>query len=126
MTAGGDCFESALMFLALLDTEVEAGIFLVHGVVRHPDSGLRHVHAWVERHEDGRAPEVIDHANGLRYEGSAVTYYAIGGITQTVKYTPREARRLAVETEHFGPWDAALNRVQDEAVRTLTEENHGR
>lgn len=122
MNADGDCFETALMFLAQLDMEDETGIYLVHGIVRRDTDGLRHVHAWVERHEDGHAPKVIDTSNGRMLEVSAIPYYAIGKITQTIRYTPHEARRLAVKTEHFGPWNAALNRVQDEAVRTLTEE----
>ena len=118
----GDCFEVALHFAMNLrgdDDEYR----VVHGwpIGQGPIAGLRHAHAWIERHDPipANLPEhfarvgpdfftvCIDRSNGKDVELPRTLYYGIGHIRpdECSYYTPAEAMALAVRSGHFGPWD---------------------
>lgn len=122
MTAKGDCFEVALHFVMdrhFADDEYR----VVHGwpIGQGKIAGVRHAHAWIERHDPipANLPEhfqrigpdfwvtVIDRSNGKDVELPRPLYYGIGHIRpeECRYYTATEAAALAVRTGHFGPWD---------------------
>lgn len=124
---GGDCFEAALRFVVSRRITGDDHMFtLVHGVVARPSDGLRHVHAWIEIEDKRGKVLCLNVATGARMVSPKDVYYRAGEIDpeNTVRYSFYEAAMLAVTTENGGPWDSALSSVQDEAVRTLTEESN--
>lgn len=105
----GDCFVVAFK---LCD---ENEWMLCHGTVTRAADGVRHEHAWVEVRGklsvpvDGRVVEVpsvlaVDRANGHDVTLPALAFRNLGQISDVVEYTPDEARALALQTGHFGPW----------------------
>ena len=105
----GDCYEAAfgwifrhcLNFTA--DRKGDSNIFLVHGEVTGQGKieGVKYGHAWVE---DGGT--VIDQSNGRNLVMPRQIYYRLGKIgTNIHRYTPEQARKKAVTTGVYGPWD---------------------
>ena len=110
--ATGNCAASALWGCETLQTKYGIDlpdIRVVHGLVTGTGGGIegvRYGHAWVEY--EGIA---FDFAQGGDPVSVPVeTYYAVGQIDplETVRYSVREARRLAVQHRHYGPWDDYL------------------
>ncbi|MEI6035676.1 MAG: hypothetical protein WCS65_15535 [Verrucomicrobiae bacterium] len=78
------------------------GILLAHGEVtgQGPIAGIRYGHAWAEIGD-----AVVDPSNGRIVCARKDAYYALGKITGgVVRYSPEEARRMMLETLHYGPW----------------------
>jgi hypothetical protein len=78
---------------------------LVHGEVtgQGPIAGIRYGHAWAEIGD-----AVIDPINGRIVCARKHAYYAIGKITGSVaRYSPTDARRMMLDTLHYGPWEEA-------------------
>jgi hypothetical protein len=118
----GDCFEAVLSFAMARDLDGDRDRWTVcHGVVEStlpPTEGIRHVHAWIE-YEQWGVTFVRNVATGNEMETPACIYYDAGRITKVVRYTVAEAMKAALEHDHYGPWDEALNRVQDAALTAL-------
>jgi len=105
----GDCFVVA--FRLVMDME---GATLVHGEVSHGDfPELRFTHAWIEQQVEllpgVRMTLVIDRSNGRNVQIPKELYYLFGRIVdepgKLARYTRDQARRMAFETGHYGPWD---------------------
>jgi len=97
----GDCYEAAAMFV--IGNAFCPGIVLAHGEVTGQGkiAGIRYGHAWVEIGD-----AVIDPSNGRKICMRRDAYYAIGKITgSVVRYAPHDARRMMLETHHYGPWE---------------------
>lgn len=101
--APGLCFPRAVDFLVAGPGDME----LVHGLVRHPELGYRHVHAWCELKD-----QVIDNSLRRKLMLSRIQYYLIGSITYIKRYNMDEALELMDEAGHYGPWDELLNAYQ--------------
>jgi hypothetical protein len=100
---GGDCYEAAARYIidhALMGKE--KGLVLVHGIVtgQGPIRGIQYGHAWVENGD-----EVIDKSRGRDIHLPKAVYYALGNISETIRYTPEETRRKLLDTGNYGPWD---------------------
>ena len=103
----GNCYEAAARFV--IGNARCPEIRLVHGEVtgQGPIAGIRYGHAWVEIGD-----AVIDPSNGRIVCARKDAYYAIGKITGGVAlYSPAEARRLMLETLHYGPWETPRKMV---------------
>ena len=105
MNSGGDCYEAAGKYMWKGCQSGRCNLILVHGEVQGqgPLSGVTYGHAWVL---DGGT--VIDVSNGRNLQLPQVIYYAIGqidNIGNIHEYTWKEARRLIIDYEHWGPWD---------------------
>jgi len=107
MRADGDCFVTAFHLFVLDEGLVTFPDHarLVHGLVTHPQLGIKHLHAWVE--VDG---VVFDFSNGHRVIMDRAGYYSAGGIEEgdVVRYLRREAMGMVVATKTYGPWDEYL------------------
>lgn len=101
--SGGDCYQAAFN----LATAGGKGLSLYHGTVTGQGalSGVPYGHAWVER-EGSPFATVLDHSNGRELEMPAPVYRAIGRARDLRRYSPEEARALALRTGHYGPWPA--------------------
>ncbi|ORJ61316.1 hypothetical protein [Geothermobacter hydrogeniphilus] len=106
----GDCFVAAFNFA--LDTPDE--MILVHGEVSHGDfPALRYTHAWVEQQIELRPGVkmtlVHDPSNGRHVQIPKELYYLLGRIVdepgKLARYSQNQARRKALATGHYGPWD---------------------
>ncbi len=97
----GDCFEVA--FLAawkLADSGVDVSLVHSRPLGQGKISGRRHAHGWIEVGD-----AIIDHSNDKEVVVRRELYYAIARFQEEpLRYSFDEARRLAVETEHYGPW----------------------
>ena len=101
----GDCYEAAARFV--IGNSLCPGIVLAHGEVtgQGPIAGIRYGHAWAEIGE-----AVIDPSNGRIVCTRKDAYYGIGKITGgVVRYSPAEARRLMLDTLHYGPWESVVS-----------------
>jgi hypothetical protein len=112
-TGDGNCFQEALDNLVAHESWM-----LVHGLVKHPQTGLYHWHAWneyTERHEleyNGVKHTVelhicYDSSNGNSeklMELPQPLYYNAGQIINVRRYTLEEALPHMRETMHMGPW----------------------
>jgi hypothetical protein len=100
--AGGDCYQAAIRCAEDLRGSA-ADVEVVHADVmgQGPIDGVVHGHAWVEL--DRKV--VFDRSNGRRLIAHAEQYHAAGQAENVRRYTLEEARRLMVETGHFGPWE---------------------
>lgn len=103
----GDCYRAAWRVAV-----IEEGWTLVHGLVtgQGPVEGVRFGHAWLERRieVDGHPVWVVrDVANGKDVELPRALYYAVGDVRaeEVARYDADEARRRAIKTGHYGPWD---------------------
>lgn len=100
LDATGDCYQSAFDFLINIQNADDSFV-LVHGrpVLRRPPF-CQYGHAWVEVNGMVIDPE-------QRFYGPTEIFYALGNIDPALsfKYTQREARRKAVETGVYGPWE---------------------
>lgn len=107
MTPTGDCFEANGTYL-LRQPNDAPDLRLVHGEVEGnapPILGVRYGHCWIE---DVRTGLALDFSNGTVAITTIASYREqskAGSIGNIHSYTKREAAILAVETEHFGPWD---------------------
>ena len=100
---GGDCYQVSADYVVNHSLSGGGnGLVLVHGIVtgQGPIRGIQYGHAWVE---DG--DEVIDKSRGRDIRMPKVLYYALGNVSETVRYTPDEARRKMLDTGTYGPWD---------------------
>ena len=102
----GNCFKAAWQTLGKLEREVAqartgTSIEMVHGLVKHPELGKYHAHAWVEL-----GPVVVDYSNGNRVVMPAALYYTAGRIKPeaTARYSRTAAMQEMARTEHYGPW----------------------
>jgi len=97
----GDCYQAAAQFV--IGNARCPGILLAHGEVtgQGPIAGIRYGHAWAEIGD-----AVIDPSNGRIVCARRDAYYAIGKIAEKVaRYSPHEARKMMLETLHYGPWE---------------------
>ena len=104
----GDCYVAAARFV--IGNARCPEILLAHGEVtgQGPIAGVRYGHAWAEIGD-----AVIDPSNGRIVCARKDAYYGIGNITGgVVRYSPSEARRLMLETFHYGPWEPPANALQ--------------
>jgi hypothetical protein len=106
--ATGDCFVVAFGLCQ------EHGWTLCHGLVVRPSDGVAHPHAWAERTEhtarslvDGETSWrlAVERSNGHDAELPAAFYRNVGKAHDVREYTPEQARMLAHEAGHFGPWE---------------------
>ena len=113
LNEGGNCYETALMFV-LENTDKK--YYVCHGRVGDFDSKegyiLPHGHAWVEYSEkqkfsDGFEVELefcIDKSNGNDVTFPKEVYYHYGNIQDVDIYTSEKARNLALKIGTYGPW----------------------
>jgi hypothetical protein len=101
---GVNCYE---VVFEVVDSMPEGESRIVHGRPKYrgiesPDSDGRYGHAWVECRG-----LVFDYSHNNSFVIDVDRYYSIGEIDpkEVKKYTLVEARRLAVTTETWGPWD---------------------
>lgn len=117
MTGDGDCFMAALVYGQSLSSEERAAHRVCHGepLGQGPIEGVRHAHAWVERLDRLKFPDLdrtveivtcIDKSNGKDVAFPAELYYKVGDIDpdEVQRYTVPEASALAFEHGHWGPW----------------------
>lgn len=114
----GDCFQVAGGFILDFHEEKEE-YTLVHGIATGTSGnalGKRYVHAWIE--VERVITWVIEKSNGNDICIPDVLYYAVGQIEQDTcrRYTKEEARILALDTGHWGPWDDFLFNFNEEAT----------
>lgn len=96
----GRCFELAYQAA----TGDYRGWTLVHGIARLTEGhqkGQKFGHAWLEK--DNICYDVVKE---LTIEKE--TYYNVGQIDYTVKYSFQEAMKMALKYEHYGPWDQKI------------------
>ncbi len=99
----GECYRAAYqMLLGMPDDAV-----LVHGyprLTRGEHQGRKFGHAWVETEIGDGVAIVHDHQS--RQPIPAMLYYHVGQIkpAECKRYTLRQALRLALRTERYGPW----------------------
>lgn len=110
----GDCYEAAF---DTLDREFrdDPTVRLIHAIVvgQAPIEGVLHGHAWVEYSQELPVTSVpvpsiriaVDTSQGRDLRLPADLYRMIGRIRDVRQYTRSEARRWAVDTKHFGPWE---------------------
>jgi hypothetical protein len=98
---GGNCFEVALELMMSLGETTDA--LLVHGgcVGRGGIEGVPFAHAWVEL--NGRA---IDET--VPVEMPVESFYELGQVSVTHKYTFRQMLEKVLEFETYGPWEDDL------------------
>jgi hypothetical protein len=80
--------------------ELGGNWMLCHGVVTGtggPVEGLAYAHAWLE------TECLVFDPDSVRII-SKQFFYAAGNVRDIVRYTPEEARRMILLTEHWGPW----------------------
>ncbi len=104
----GDCFTVAIEVARRYDGFYD-DIAVCHGEPLGTGGealGIRFPHAWVEFSRGASDYFVIDKSNGLNVVLPRDLYYAIGNIEaeRVSRYTPQEATSLALEHEHYGPW----------------------
>jgi hypothetical protein len=103
----GSCYAAAMLMLENTDLPIET-CRLCHGVARltvppYCEFG----HAWVEVEDGGTF--IFDGRFPTTWVPKSV-YFAVGQIRlENVKrYTLSEARKMVLETEHYGPWDTVV------------------
>lgn len=129
LEATGDCYEAAFTYFMTHHHENDT-MRLVHGVCllgTGPHEGLPFGHAWVEVDEAPDMPETlppgfpedlsawtmtwcIDKSNGRDIKIPRGLYYHGGRPQQIIRYTIEEARRWALEMEHYGHWELDCER----------------
>jgi hypothetical protein len=99
----GECFHNAFLFmLANPEWEVVHGTPLGMG----PIEGLRFAHGWNEIEHEGIRWAYDAFADLLI---PAAMYYTIGQIDYATTYTAAEMCRLALSSQHSGPWDERVS-----------------
>lgn len=103
------CFDDALGYInkrilsdpAVLD---DTALVLVHGIATGTNGGEPYAHAWCE--EDGLCWDSALWDGQLVYYGVVpAEFYQSRQIQETTIYTAREACRLNLKTNHYGPWE---------------------
>ena len=98
----GDCYEAAGKYVVDQFVLGNDKLVLVHGTVIGTGGDVKGVgygHAWVE---DGET--IFDKSNGRNLELPKVLYYHVGQITETQRYSFKEAQKAILDTGHWGPW----------------------
>ena len=125
LTAEGDCFMAALDLLGEKfwegSEEDQKNWFCVHGLVRNPENGKYHWHAWCEYDKTYQVPfrrqpdaelefmdvtitSVHDNSNGRETETVKALYYKIGDIRCVRRWSIPETQQHMRESGHAGPW----------------------
>jgi hypothetical protein len=99
----GNCFEDAGR--RATDPFTNENWTLVHGLPFNPAIGMRMPHGWLEKDEI-----VLDTNSGKEIDKGL--YYAMGKIEDTVRYTKTEARKMTVDTGHWGHWDEMFHEAE--------------
>lgn len=125
----GRCFElAAECVLRRRELAPETTALVVHGVVTQPDTGLRHVHAWVEESSSAFDPSAM--LRGHLCLWSRNFYYRAGEIVEPelVRYTANEVLENVLKHETYGPWDQGLDELQTAVLEACEKEetDHGR
>lgn len=117
----GDCF-----VVALHNALENEHYRLVHGLVRHAETGLYHWHAWNEHTEhhtidiDGTPVSidievVVDKSNGHDIVMPKDALHNMVLVTNVRSYSQEEVFKMMIEHEHYGPWhEEDLSEVEDE------------
>lgn len=109
------CFDDALELVALRVKESPAlayghALTLVHGIahghVDGPRPGEPYAHAWVEEGARCWDAGLVD-GQRIYYAVSRDDFYQARGVTDTTRYTPRQAALENLRSGHFGPWQPA-------------------
>lgn len=100
--AKGECFSWA--FKRLLDHHVkgEHDAVLVHASVKHPWTGKRYEHAWVEH--KGKVYDWQSTAMGLGKQHTVASFKAGYEPKQIKRYNGKQAVRASARAKHYGPW----------------------
>jgi hypothetical protein len=100
--AKGECFSWA--FKRMLDHHVkgEHDAVLVHGSVKHPWTGKRYEHAWVEH--KGKVYDWQSTAMGLGKQHTVASFKAGYEPKQIKRYNGKQAVRASARAKHYGPW----------------------
>ena len=113
----GKCYQDSFMILIEGRHDIDGvECLLVHG---HPrlsvecngfPTGTKFGHAWIERiyaDQHGQIDECIDALSGDSIP--KVLYYKMGFIkeSETVRYTKKEAIKMAIENGTYGDWNEA-------------------
>ena len=102
----GQCYKAA--YSAQLNT---LDAVLVHGIVTPLAGELKgksYGHAWIEL-KSKHDVEVIDPSLPIgRQRHSKETYYLLGGINYTKKYTLDETVDIVLKFKNYGPWDSKI------------------
>ncbi len=98
----GECFSWAYRRLQSHHARGEHDAALVHGTVRHPWSGKRYPHAWVEH--KGHVYDWQSTQIGLGKQHTVKSFKELYQPVKTKRYTLDQARRAAVRKKHLGPW----------------------
>lgn len=103
MPVVGRCYEEAFWYLVNWGT---ADMRLCHGIALQADPPFApYGHAWIEQ-----GSRLIEVAGGPPQVSLKIIYYNKSGIDPRVvkHYTLEEARRLALQWRHYGPWDPVV------------------
>ncbi|HJS76762.1 MAG TPA: hypothetical protein VJ778_05090 [Burkholderiales bacterium] len=92
-------------------------LILVHGIA-HSDAGEAYAHGWVE--EGGKCWDaaLLDGAR-VWYSVTRDEYYAARQITETSRYTIREALAENLRTHSYGPWEPRYRGLCGKGDRTF-------
>lgn len=104
------CFNDALEFFEELAKEknpvlrMSGYLFLVHGVCLTPE-GESYSHAWIEQGHATVIFKGILHGKAQYFATPKEQYYDEMRVTPDVtRYTPTEALKENLASNHFGPW----------------------
>lgn len=99
--AVGDCFRWAFHRLHALEAQgIKARMH--HGTLKHPWTGKRFKHAWVE-HPDGKI-EDWQMSNGVRQQVTPDKFHSTWEPKVTRSYASITALKLGLRHKHYGPW----------------------
>lgn len=110
----GDCSVVAFTMGTSPDALPRSKVVHGHPIGRGGEAeGLRYWHAWVEVTTPA-GTVVVDYSNGLEVVMPRTRYYRLGQIRDVRRYTPDQARAMAAEWGHLGPWDGTEPAVEPE------------
>ncbi len=101
----GKCFENVAGFVLEKPSHNGNECLAVHGMVKHPEHGFYHHHAWVEWSGAVVDPSTGDDEALIMPMGS---YYEIAEIRPDdapQRYTDDELRDKLLEEGNYGPWE---------------------
>ena len=113
----GDCYESAFLALREVPEQARPFVHLCHGTVTGNGGnvvGVRFGHAWIEI-----GGVVFDRSNGNDTMMPAERYYALGQITDVVRYEYSDALATALRHRTYGPWQGEF--AYGQVLRTAEE-----
>ncbi|HEX2972283.1 MAG TPA: hypothetical protein VHP11_08110 [Tepidisphaeraceae bacterium] len=103
MPVVGRCYEEAFWYLMNWGAP---DMYLCHGVALQETAPfVPYGHAWIEQ-----GSRVIEVAGGSPRVSLKIIYYNKSGIRPAVvqRYTREQARTLALQRRHYGPWDVTI------------------